>query len=57
MFIKSSYGDLGAALDLALKTEQFYDQYKSKNKIAALRCSSASRCFWEIFDMMTREQE
>ena len=57
MFIKSAHGDFGAALDLAQKTEQFYERYKSKNKIAALRCSSASRCFCEIFNMMTREKE
>lgn len=55
MFIKSGYGDLHAALDIADKTKKFYEQHKNKNEIAKSRHSSVERCFFEIFDLINKE--
>ena len=56
MFIKSGHGDLKTALDIADKTEKFYEQHKNKNSIAKSRYLSANKCFFELFDMINKEQ-
>ena len=55
MFIKSGYGSVNAALDIADKTEKFYKQHKNKNDIAKSRYLSANKCFFELFDMINKE--
>ena len=57
MFIKSGHGNLKAALDIADKTEKFYEQHKNKNSIAKSRYLSAGRCFFELFDMISKEKQ
>lgn len=57
MFIKSAHGDLGVALDIADKTEKFYEKHKNKNDIAKSRYLSAGKCFFELFDMIGNEQQ
>lgn len=57
MFIKSGHGDLGVALDIADKTEKFYEQHKNKNDIAKTRYLSAGKCFFELFEMIGKEQQ
>ena len=55
MFIKSAHGDIGVAIDIADKTEKFYEQHKNKNDIAKSRYLSAGKCFFELFDMISKE--
>ena len=56
MFIKSGHGNLKTALDIANKTEKFYEQHKNKNRIAKSRYLSANKCFFELFDMLSKDQ-
>ena len=55
MFIKSGHGNLRSALDIADKTEKFYEQHKNKNYIAKSRYLSAGKCFFDLFDMISKE--
>ena len=51
MFLKSAFGDVSKAINIAHEKELFYEKYKDKNSIANSRYRSAQKCFWELFDM------
>ena len=51
MFLKSAFGDISKAINIAHEKELFYEKYKDKNAIANSRYHSAQKCFFELFDM------
>ena len=53
MFLKSAFGDISKAIDIAHEKEKFYEKFKDKNAIANSRYRSAQKCFFELFDMQT----
>ena len=53
MFLKSAFGDISKAINIAHEKELFYEKHKDKNEIANSRYRSAQKCFFELFDMQT----
>lgn len=53
MFLKSAFGDISKAINIAHEKEKFYEKFKDKSAIANMRYCSAQKCFFELFDMQT----
>ena len=53
MFLKSAFGDISKAINIAHEKEKFYEKFKDKSAIANMRYHSAQKCFFELFDMQT----
>ena len=53
MFLKSAFGDISKAINIAHEKEMFYEKFKDENAIANSRYRSAQKCFFELFDMQT----